>query len=128
VQASAAMGMTPPNGGIRMTDFTFRAITLGLLTSTALATPAFAQNTQGQAPSGATNSTDITAPPPKVQQAQAAAGQPDQAEIVITATKREENLQNVPISVQVLGNCKLDQLDISNFEQFSKQLPSVTFL
>src|SRR5438874_13472648 len=57
--------MTQPNGGIRMTDFTFRAITLGLLTSTALASPAFAQNTQGQAPSGATNSTDITAPPPK---------------------------------------------------------------
>ncbi len=48
-------------------------------------------------------------------------------EIVITATKREENLQNVPISVQVLGTRKLDQLDISNFEQYTKQLPSVSF-
>ena len=67
------MGMTPPNGGIRMTDRNFRAITLGLLASTALATPAFAQNTQGQAPSGATNSTDITAPPlaPNVRRHQA---------------------------------------------------------
>src|SRR5438445_2496762 len=120
-------------GAFEMTDRSFRAITLGLLASTALATPALAQNaqpqnTQGQAPSGAVNSTDVTAPAPKVQQAQAQAGQPDQAEIVITATKREENLQNVPISVQVLGNRKLDQLDISNFEQSSKQLPSVTFL
>ena len=53
---------------------------------------------------------------------------PDQSEIIITATKREENLQNVPISVQVLGTRRLDQLDISNFEQFTKQLPSVTFL
>ena len=52
---------------------------------------------------------------------------PDQTEIIITATKREENLQNVPISVQVLGTRKLDQLNISNFEQYTKQLPSVTF-
>jgi outer membrane receptor protein involved in Fe transport len=119
-----------------MTDRTFRALTLGLLASTALATPAFAQNvppntaaqpqTTGQSPAPGTNATDVTAPPPVVQQAQA--GQvPDQSEIIITATKREENLQNVPISVQVLGNRKLDQLNISNFEQYTKQLSSVTF-
>src|SRR5205823_10976871 len=114
-----------------MTDRTFRAITLGLLASTALATPAFAQNAQpqttGQSPAPATNATDVTAPPPTVQQAQTAQGQADMSEIVITATKREENLQNVPISVTVLGNRKLDQLDISNFEQYTKLLPSVTF-
>jgi outer membrane receptor protein involved in Fe transport len=110
-----------------MTDRTFRAITLGLLASTALASPAWAQQVQPPA-TGKTNSTDVTAPPPTVQQAQAAQGAPDQTEIIITATKREENLQNVPISVQVLGTRRLDQLDISNFEQFSKQLPSVTFL
>ena len=106
---------------------TFRALSFGLLASTALATPAFAQNTQGKAPTGAANSTNVTAPPPKVQQAQQGVA-PDQTEIIITATKREENLQNVPISVQVLGTRRLDQLDISNFEQFTKQLPSVTFL
>src|SRR5258708_18275322 len=115
-----------------MTDRNFRALTLGLLASTALATPALAQNTQtptvGQSPAPRTNSTDVTAPPPPVQQAQAAANIPDQTEIIITATKREENLQNVPISVQVLGSRRLDQLDISNFEQFTKQLPSVSFL
>ena len=104
---------------------------LALFASTALSTPAFAQDAQpqttGQSPAPATNATDVTAPPPRVQQAQA--GQvPDQSEIIITATKREENLQNVPISVQVLGSRRLDQLDISNFEQFTKQLPSVTFL
>ncbi len=114
-----------------MTDHSFRAITLGLLASTALATPAFAQTAQpqttGQSPAPGTNATDVTAPPPRVQQAQA--GQvPDQTEIIITATKREENLQNVPISVQVLGSRRLDQLNISNFEQFTKQLPAVTFL
>ena len=52
---------------------------------------------------------------------------PDQTEIIITATKREENLQNVPISVQAIGTRRLDQLNISNFEQYTKQLPSVSF-
>ncbi len=52
---------------------------------------------------------------------------PDQTEIIITATKREENLQNVPISVQAIGTRRLDQLNISNFEGYTKQLPSVSF-
>ena len=108
-----------------------RALTLGLLASTALVTPAFAQNAQpqttGQSPAPGTNATDVTAPPPRVQQAQDG-NVPDQTEIIITATKREENLQNVPISVQALGTRRLDQLNISNFEDYTKQLPSVTFL
>jgi iron complex outermembrane receptor protein len=109
----------------------FRALTLGLLASTALVTPALAQSAQpqttGQSPAPGTNATDVTAPPPRVQQAQDG-NVPDQTEIIITATKREENLQNVPISVQALGTRRLDQLNISNFEDYTKQLPSVTFL
>ena len=89
-----------------MTDRSFRALTLGLLASTAFATPAWAQDTQpqttGQSPAPGTNATDVTAPPPRVQQAQDG-NVPDQTEIIITATKREENLQNVPISVQAIG-------------------------
>src|SRR5437763_5098577 len=108
-----------------------RALSFALLASTALASPALAQNTQprttGQSPAPGTNATDVTAPPPKVQQAQAARGAPDQSEIDTTATKREENLQNVPISVQAIGTRRLDQLNISNFEQYTKQLPSVSF-
>ena len=108
-----------------------RMFCIAFLTSTALATPAFAQATQprttGQSPAPGTNATDVTAPPPKVQQAQDGRV-PDQNEIIITATKREENMQNVPISVQALGTRRLDQLNISNFEDFTKQLPSVTFL
>src|SRR3954447_25804748 len=117
-------------GAFAMTDRKMRALTLGFLASTALVSPALAQNAQpqttGQSPAPGTNATDVTAAPPVVQQAQQ--GQvPDQTEIIITATKREEHLQNVPISVQVLGNRKLDQLNISNFEQYTKQLPSVSF-
>src|SRR5690348_11012387 len=113
-----------------MTDRTFRAAVLSLLATTALASPAWAQDTQpqttGQSPAPGTNATDVTAPPAPVQTAQD--GQvPDQTEIIITATKREENLQNVPISVQAIGTRRLDQLNISNFEQYTKQLPSVSF-
>jgi len=99
-----------------MTHNKLRAITLGLLASTAIATPAFAQT-------GA----DDTPPTPTTQVAQDGE-QPDQTEIVITATKREENLQNVPMSVQAIGTRRLDQLNISNFEDYTKQLPSVSYL
>jgi outer membrane receptor protein involved in Fe transport len=114
-----------------MIDRKLRVLTLGLLASTAIVSPAWAQSTQpqttGQSPAPGTNATDVTSPPPQVQSAQSAAGVPDQSEIIITATKREENLQNVPIAVTVLGTRKLDQLNISNFEEYTKQLPSVTF-
>src|SRR3982750_4621486 len=108
-----------------------RAFSLALLASTALASPAFAQNAQpqttGQSPAPGTNATDVTAPPPPVQRAQDG-NVPDQTEIIITATKREENLQNVPISVQALGSRRLDQLNISNFQEYTRQLPSVSYL
>jgi outer membrane receptor protein involved in Fe transport len=119
-----------------MTDSSIRAITLGLLATTALASPAFAQTPPPvdatpatettQSPAPGTNATDVTAPPPQVQKAQAGQVQ-DQTEIVITATKREEFLQDVPMSVRALGTRRLDQLNISNFEEYTKQLPSVSF-
>jgi outer membrane receptor protein involved in Fe transport len=49
------------------------------------------------------------------------------SEIIVTAQKRSENLQNVPISIQALGNKKLDQLNIANFNDYTKMLPSVSF-
>ena len=48
-------------------------------------------------------------------------------DIVITATKRSESLQNVPISVSVLTTKKLDDLNITNFSQYALMLPSVSF-
>ena len=48
-------------------------------------------------------------------------------EIVVTAQKRSENIQNVPISIQALSAQKLDQLQVSNFNDYVKFLPSVTF-
>jgi outer membrane receptor protein involved in Fe transport len=51
----------------------------------------------------------------------------DGNEIVVTATKREENLQNVPISIQALGTEKLEQNQVSSFDDYAKLLPSVSF-
>jgi outer membrane receptor protein involved in Fe transport len=55
------------------------------------------------------------------------AAEVDANEIVVTAQKRSENLQNVPISIQALGTAKLEQLNISDFKGYAQQLPSVSF-
>jgi outer membrane receptor protein involved in Fe transport len=48
-------------------------------------------------------------------------------EIIVTAQKRVEDVQKVPISIQVLGGEKLEQLQVSNFVDYAKYLPSMTF-
>ena len=48
-------------------------------------------------------------------------------EIVVTAQKRAENLQDVPISIQALGTAKLEQLHVENFDDYALFLPSVEF-
>ena len=47
--------------------------------------------------------------------------------IIVTAQKRAEDLQNVPISIQALPTEKLDQLHITNFNDYVKFFPSVTY-
>lgn len=82
------------------------ALILALLATTALAAPGAAQVVTADATPAAGAAVD---------------------EIIVTAQKRSENLQNVPISIQVLGTKKLDQLNVANFNDFTKLLPSVTF-
>jgi iron complex outermembrane receptor protein len=107
-----------------MTARKIRALTFGLLATTAMAAPAFAQTTDATQPTTA----DQPAPPAGPQGPPAAQTPvTDNDEIIVTAQKREENLQDVPISVQAIGTRKLDQLNISNFEEYTKQLPSVSF-
>jgi outer membrane receptor protein involved in Fe transport len=48
-------------------------------------------------------------------------------EVIVTAQKRTENLQDVPLSIQALGSAKLDELHVTNFEDYVKYLPSVEF-
>ncbi len=84
-----------------------RLTRLALLASTALAAPvAMAQD----APQNA---------------ADAAIVDSDPNVIIVTAQKRSENLQNVPIAIQALTSAKLDQLNVSNFNSYTQQLPSI---
>lgn len=48
-------------------------------------------------------------------------------EIVVTAQKREENLQDVPISVQAFGEQQLQELNINSFNDYARMLPSLSF-
>jgi outer membrane receptor protein involved in Fe transport len=47
-------------------------------------------------------------------------------EIIVTAQKRTENLQDVPISIQALGNETLKELNVKNFNDYVQMLPTVT--
>ena len=46
-------------------------------------------------------------------------------EVVVTAQKRAQNLQDVPISIQTLGNETISDLGIQDFQDYAKMLPSV---
>lgn len=48
-------------------------------------------------------------------------------EILVTAQKREQNLQDVPISVGVLDEKTLDRSQFSDFRSLAKLSPSITF-
>jgi len=74
----------------------------------AIATPAIAQDQAPQA------------------QPQAEARQGGVPTIVVTAQKRSEDLQDVPVAVQALGEEGLEQLNVDTFADYLDQLPSIT--
>ncbi len=47
-------------------------------------------------------------------------------EIIVTAQKREQSIQDVPISMQALTAQALQQLNVSTFDDYIKFLPNVT--
>jgi iron complex outermembrane recepter protein len=47
-------------------------------------------------------------------------------EVIVTANRREENLQNVPMTIQVLTGATLKKLNVTTFDDFVKYLPAVT--
>lgn len=46
-------------------------------------------------------------------------------EVVVTAQKRSENLQNVPISVAAVSGNKLDEVGVENIEDLTKLVPNI---
>ena len=49
------------------------------------------------------------------------------AEVVVTAQKRVENLQDVPLSIQAIGTKKLEEMNVTKFDDYAQLLPSVSF-
>ena len=49
------------------------------------------------------------------------------SEIVVTAEKRSENIQKVPMSIQAIDTKKLNQLNISNFADYVKFVPTIQY-
>lgn len=48
-------------------------------------------------------------------------------EVMVTAQKRSENLQDVPVSITALGMEQLEQYNIDSFTDYVKFLPSVSY-
>ncbi len=51
----------------------------------------------------------------------------DIGEVIVTASKREENIQKVAMSIQAIDTKKLNQLNVNNFQDYVKYMPSVSF-
>src|SRR5260221_4288660 len=49
-------------------------------------------------------------------------------EIVVTARKREENLQDVPLSIDVFTKRDMQNLGIANFDDYAQKGPSISFI
>ncbi len=89
-------------------SITARRLVVSLLAgSSLLAVPALAQDTPEQEP-GEEAATD------------------DDRVILVTALKREQNLQDVPLAITALGNETLEELQVNELQDVVKFLPSVT--
>jgi outer membrane receptor protein involved in Fe transport len=88
------------------------SIAFGLLASTMLTSPGAALAQDNPTPGGPAATTSNVA---------------EDDEIVVTAQKREENLQDVPISIQALGTQRLDEANVSNFADYTKLTPTDSF-
>jgi outer membrane receptor protein involved in Fe transport len=96
---------------------------LALLASTMLTSPgaALAQDPPAQDPPASGEGSGAS------DQADTGRGQNEGVDIVVTAQKREENLQDVPIAITALGTETLDELQVDQFSDYARQVPSISF-
>ncbi len=48
-------------------------------------------------------------------------------QVIVTAQKRSENLQEVPVSIQAIGSEQLENLHVKGFEDYVRYLPTVSY-
>ena len=106
----------------------FAAATLGAMPASAQTTPSDAPAASAPlSPSPVASSPSAAASSPPLSSSSQPANSGDIADIVVTATKRVERLQDVPISVQVLGEEKLNEHQTTNIDDYVRLLPSVSY-
>ncbi|WP_426663772.1 TonB-dependent receptor [Rhodanobacter aciditrophus] len=99
---------TPDSGGVRRR---LSRLPLAAAICLAITAPAFGQDASAQSST-------------KPQRDQKVA---QLSTVTVTAEKRTENLQKVPVSIQVLGSDRLEELHVKNFDDYVKYLPSVSY-
>ena len=87
-------------------------ITAALLASTIFAAPALAQD---------------PAPPADPADSSSAAASGQEEQVVVTAQKRTEDLQDVPIAITAITTRTLDDLQIDQFEDYARLVPSLSY-
>ena len=100
---------------INFSSSTRRSAAIALLATTILGAPAplLAQ--------------DTAAPAPAAPAAAAVPAPINEDEIVVTATKRSENLQDVPIAITALTTKTLEDLQVDSFDDYAKSIPSLSY-
>ena len=66
--------------------------------------------------------------PPRPGAAEASDSSGGLQEVIVTARKVSENLQDVPISVDVLTKKDMQNLGISSFDDYAQKMPSISYI
>jgi iron complex outermembrane recepter protein len=78
------------------------------------------------AANAAQTSADAAQASAELPQTSAAAGSGTLQEVIVTAQRRAQNIQNVPISIQALTGATLKELNVQTFADYVKYLPNVS--
>lgn len=96
-----------------------------LAVATVLSAPAIAQTDSGQVPLAPAQTDAVSAAPNRQGGPATAAAATGSGEIIVTAQKRSEKLQNVPISISTVSAAQLQQKSISQVSQLSQSVPAL---
>jgi outer membrane receptor protein involved in Fe transport len=107
----------------------WRRAGLMLLASTAVLTPAPALAQDAPAATQPTDPADAPAAsqPTDPADTPAAAAAAQEGDIVVTATKRSENLQDVPIAITAIPTKTLEDLKVDDFRDYARLVPSLSY-
>ena len=117
------MGNNSRNTRQRRTPSTLARLPLAMGIYLAFGSMAWAQSTTPEPePAPATDSSEA-APAPAAAKERAASLET----VTVTAQKRTENMQKVPISMQAIGEATIKRQDIQDFDDYAKLLPSLSY-